>query len=152
MYINGDHRSPLLLSIHYYLFTLQINNGGEGGVYSLSLVDSFGMRTRIQSTLSPVFTVGSNCFSRIFDKNYIIILYTFWRRGWDSNPRYGHPHANFQDWCLKPTRPPLRVMLYYINTYSAQCQLLFYYLDRLSFVDIILLLWYNMSCICMCHK
>ena len=32
-----------------------------------------------------------------------------WRRGWDSNPRYAHTYANFQDWCLKPTRPPLLV-------------------------------------------
>jgi site-specific DNA recombinase len=25
-----------------------------------------------------------------------------WRRRWDSNPRYGFPHAGFQDRCLKP--------------------------------------------------
>ena len=29
-----------------------------------------------------------------------------WRRGWDSNPRYGLPHAGFQDRCLKPLGHP----------------------------------------------
>lgn len=26
----------------------------------------------------------------------------FWRKRWDSNPRYGLPHAGFQDRFLKP--------------------------------------------------
>ena len=29
-----------------------------------------------------------------------------WRRGWDSNPRYGYPHGGFQDRCLKPLGHP----------------------------------------------
>ncbi len=29
-----------------------------------------------------------------------------WRMGWDSNPRYGLPHAGFQDRCLKPLGHP----------------------------------------------
>src|SRR3546814_21198312 len=29
-----------------------------------------------------------------------------WRRGWDSNPRWGSTHASFQDWCLKPLGHP----------------------------------------------
>ena len=47
---------------------------------------------------------------------------SIWRRGWDSNPRYAHTYANFQDWCLKPTRPPLRIMLYNYNTCFLYCQ------------------------------
>src|SRR5216683_3174902 len=26
----------------------------------------------------------------------------FWRRGWDSNPRYGFPHARFRGECFQP--------------------------------------------------
>lgn len=29
-----------------------------------------------------------------------------WRKGWDSNPRYGLPHGGFQDRCLKPLGHP----------------------------------------------
>ena len=29
-----------------------------------------------------------------------------WRKGWDSNPRYGSPHASFQDWIHKPLGHP----------------------------------------------
>ena len=29
-----------------------------------------------------------------------------WRMGWDSNPRYGLPHAGFQDRCLQPLGHP----------------------------------------------
>ena len=29
-----------------------------------------------------------------------------WRKGWDSNPRYGRPHGGFQDRCLKPLGHP----------------------------------------------
>jgi hypothetical protein len=25
-----------------------------------------------------------------------------WRRGWDSNPRYGFPHARFRGECFQP--------------------------------------------------
>ena len=27
---------------------------------------------------------------------------TEWRRGWDSNPRYGFPHARFRGECFQP--------------------------------------------------
>src|ERR1700704_6662209 len=30
----------------------------------------------------------------------------FWRKGWDSNPRYPCRHAGFQDRCLKPLGHP----------------------------------------------
>src|SRR3954469_23826638 len=30
----------------------------------------------------------------------------FWRKGWDSNPRYPCGHAGFQDRCLKPLGHP----------------------------------------------
>ncbi len=29
-----------------------------------------------------------------------------WRKGWDSNPRYGSPHGSFQDCSLKPLGHP----------------------------------------------
>ena len=29
-------------------------------------------------------------------------LYSTWRRGWDSNPRYGHPHTHFPGVLLQP--------------------------------------------------
>ena len=32
--------------------------------------------------------------------------YAFWRKGWDSNPRYPCGHAGFQDRCLKPLGHP----------------------------------------------
>src|SRR5215510_2756043 len=28
--------------------------------------------------------------------------WTEWRRGWDSNPRYGFPHARFRGECFQP--------------------------------------------------
>ena len=31
---------------------------------------------------------------------------SFWRKGWDSNPRYPCRHAGFQDRCLKPLGHP----------------------------------------------
>jgi hypothetical protein len=31
---------------------------------------------------------------------------TYWRKGWDSNPRYPCRHAGFQDRCLKPLGHP----------------------------------------------
>jgi hypothetical protein len=30
----------------------------------------------------------------------------YWRKGWDSNPRYPCRHAGFQDRCLKPLGHP----------------------------------------------
>ena len=51
-----------------------------------------------------------------------VCLQIIWRRGWDSNPRYAHTYANFQDWCLKPTRPPLRITLYKYNITLNDCQ------------------------------
>ncbi len=52
----------------YYLNTI----GGEGGVYSLSLVDSFGMRTRIQ----PYFVSLSSPWVRIVTPKPLI-YFTF---------------------------------------------------------------------------
>ena len=37
-----------------------------------------------------------------------------WRRGWDSNPRYGLPHAGFQDRCLKPLGHPSRIVVQFL--------------------------------------
>src|SRR6185312_11121569 len=31
---------------------------------------------------------------------------SYWRKGWDSNPRYPCRHAGFQDRCLKPLGHP----------------------------------------------
>src|ERR1700722_16991634 len=41
---------------------------------------------------------------------------TYWRKGWDSNPRYPCRHAGFQDRCLKPLghpSKPLTLFRYY---------------------------------------
>src|SRR5437867_13399608 len=36
-------------------------------------------------------------------KNYLFMLvFECWRRGWDSNPRYGFPHARFRGECFQP--------------------------------------------------
>ena len=34
------------------------------------------------------------------------VFFHFWRKGWDSNPRYPCGHAGFQDRCLKPLGHP----------------------------------------------
>lgn len=36
----------------------------------------------------------------------LLFLQVFWRKGWDSNPRYPCGHAGFQDRCLKPLGHP----------------------------------------------
>ena len=37
-----------------------------------------------------------------FSVKYHMLNDIFWRKRWDSNPRYGFPHAGFQDRFLKP--------------------------------------------------
>src|SRR5450432_2436869 len=55
----------------------------------------------------------------------------FWRKGWDSNPRYPCRHAGFQDRCLKPLGHP-----------SKPLKLFSYLRDALARKAV---------CICFCH-
>ena len=58
-----------------------------------------------------------------------------WRRDRDSNPRYAHTYAGFQDRCLKPTRPSLQLptrvilsrILLSVNTILKVFLILFFY-------------------------
>ena len=43
-------------------------------------------------------------YVRLETKSFILLM--FWRKGWDSNPRYPCGHAGFQDRCLKPLGHP----------------------------------------------
>ena len=72
---------------------------------------------------------------------YVSIYYSglhscspLWRRGWDSNPRYARTYANFQDWCLKPTRPPLHIAVTKVNN-SIYVNILFTYCQYQIFVS-----------------
>jgi len=77
----------------------------------------FGLQHRIglfcnRNAVAPLLQM----FSRCCKMNQIIpgscqrilmnIFIWFWRMGWDSNPRYGFPHAGFQDRFLKPLGHP----------------------------------------------
>jgi hypothetical protein len=35
----------------------------------------------------------------------------FWRKRWDSNPRYAYTHGGFQDRCLKPLGHPSNALM-----------------------------------------
>jgi hypothetical protein len=51
----------------------------------------------------------------------------FWRKGWDSNPRYPCRHAGFQDRCLKPLghpSNPLKLFSYYEKARAEKAHLL----------------------------
>ena len=48
-------------------------------------------------------------------KSRLLNLNKLWRRGWDSNPRYGLPHAGFQDRCLKPLGHPSKIFISFCN-------------------------------------
>jgi hypothetical protein len=43
----------------------------------------------------------------------------YWRKGWDSNPRYPCRHAGFQDRCLKPLGHPSKPLKLLKNSASA---------------------------------
>jgi hypothetical protein len=48
----------------------------------------------------------------------------YWRKGWDSNPRYPCRHAGFQDRCLKPLghpSNPLKLFSYLRNAWGREC-------------------------------
>lgn len=46
--------------------------------------------------------VGCNAVpTNIMIENQYVVPFD-WRRGWDSNPRYGCPHAGFQDRSIQP--------------------------------------------------
>src|SRR5262245_47090138 len=45
-----------------------------------------------------------------------------WRRGWDSNPRYGFPHARFRGECFQPLSHLSAVGLSRLTDDSAQQQ------------------------------
>src|SRR5436309_14450976 len=48
--------------------------------------------------------------SYVKNNQVITISYEiYWRKGWDSNPRYPCRHAGFQDRCLKPLGHPSMV-------------------------------------------
>ena len=55
-------------------------------------------------------------FSKLPPSTTWVLLHFDWRRGWDSNPRQVLAYANFQDWCHKPTRPPLHISDNIYNT------------------------------------
>src|SRR6266481_5438588 len=40
--------------------------------------------------------------SAIFIPKFDPLALSIWRRGWDSNPRYGFPHARFRGECFQP--------------------------------------------------
>ena len=48
------------------------------------------------------------------DKTEINLSSVIWRREWDSNPRYGFPHAGFQDQYLQPLGHLSRTELLYL--------------------------------------
>jgi hypothetical protein len=51
----------------------------------------------------------SRSIVRTIPRVQIVQLFNrFWRKGWDSNPRYPCRHAGFQDRCLKPLGHPSR--------------------------------------------
>ena len=33
---------------------------------------------------------------------FLTVFRVKWRKGWDSNPRYGHPHTRFPSYRLQP--------------------------------------------------
>src|SRR5437773_10543524 len=47
-----------------------------------------------------------DCAQEVTRTKLIHYINGFWRKGWDSNPRYPCRHAGFQDRCLKPLGHP----------------------------------------------
>lgn len=71
-----------------------INGCGEPRIRSCSLA------RRYENSFSPSLPGQRACK---FGKGHDFVG---WRMGWDSNPRYGLPHAGFQDRFLKPLGHP----------------------------------------------
>src|SRR5437764_15148108 len=51
-----------------------------------------------------------------------LISFWWWRKGWDSNPRYPCRHAGFQDRCLKPLGHPSKPLILLRNPLCFTCQ------------------------------
>ncbi len=72
---------------------------------------------RAKTTVSaPIRRNTGELQSTVFRRKTLILLWNsndfeqrrtiYWRKGWDSNPRYPCGHAGFQDRCLKPLGHP----------------------------------------------
>gem|GEM_PF-4232916 len=93
-------------------------NGGEGGIRPLcrphhvgSGVDSPALA---DADVLPAFLTLSQRSLRFESPKDPYLLDFKWRRGRDSNPRYGFtPYTRLAGERLQPTRPPLRIAAYF---------------------------------------
>jgi hypothetical protein len=71
-------------------------DGASSPMNAARASDVGGMQVSLSASLKrrPL----NNCWIMLFDN--------YWRKGWDSNPRWSCPHGGFQDRCLKPLGHP----------------------------------------------